>query len=166
MAKGHSTQAWPADLVERITALWTDGYSAGYIARDTGKTRNAVISKLHRLDLMRGVKRVYDPGVRTKKIQQAAREPGRLVVPKKIVPPYVEPPPSIPAHQLVKLIDLEPHHCRWPIGDPRHPDFGFCGARKTVASTYCQQHFSESRQDLPVKTGQFVLYEQRRQRAG
>jgi len=27
---------------------------------------------------------------------------------------------------------LELSDCRWPIGDPRHPDFHFCGVRRLV----------------------------------
>jgi GcrA cell cycle regulator len=29
--------------------------------------------------------------------------------------------------------------CRWPYGDPRHPDFHFCGA-PVVREPYCEQH--------------------------
>ncbi len=43
------------------------------------------------------------------------------------------PPGGIP------LRDLEAHHCRWPLGDPRHPDFGFCGKHKRHGS-YCAEH--------------------------
>lgn len=167
--KGKSTQSWPDKIIDRVTSLWTDGHSAGYIARDIGKTRNAVISKLHRLNLMRGTsKKVYNPGIRTKRVRPAP-QPGRVVAVAPKAPPqvYVEPASSVPPEQRVKLLDLEPHHCRWPIGDPKTPEFGFCGAHKTVASMYCQRHYSESRQALPVvKSGQFVLYEQRRRSAG
>jgi GcrA cell cycle regulator len=41
---------------------------------------------------------------------------------------------------LVSLMDLEPWHCRWPVGDPHHPSFGFCGARKQFGSSYCAVH--------------------------
>ena len=27
--------------------------------------------------------------------------------------------------------------CRWPIGDPKHPDFHFCGAPKLPGRPYC-----------------------------
>jgi GcrA cell cycle regulator len=29
--------------------------------------------------------------------------------------------------------------CRWPHGDPQHPDFRFCGSPVT-ASPYCEEH--------------------------
>jgi len=33
-----------------------------------------------------------------------------------------------------------PHHCRWPFGDPRLPDFRFCGARHAEPLPYCAAH--------------------------
>jgi len=34
---------------------------------------------------------------------------------------------------------LAPGTCRWPIGDPRQPDFRFCG-RPAVEGPYCARH--------------------------
>lgn len=39
------------------------------------------------------------------------------------------------------LADLEPNDCRWPIGDPRHADFHFCGAQKMLDRPYCITHW-------------------------
>lgn len=38
------------------------------------------------------------------------------------------------------LLDLEPHHCRWPIGMPEDEDFHFCGERKMRGISYCEAH--------------------------
>ncbi|MBO0766213.1 MAG: hypothetical protein J2P50_16720 [Hyphomicrobiaceae bacterium] len=40
------------------------------------------------------------------------------------------------------LLDLGPHDCRWPIGEPRHPDFHFCGQRRIEGRPYCELHWS------------------------
>ena len=41
-----------------------------------------------------------------------------------------------------KTVDtLERHDCRWPIGDPRHPDFHFCGAAQLQGRPYCAFHW-------------------------
>lgn len=32
------------------------------------------------------------------------------------------------------------HDCRWPIGDPQHADFHFCGARRVAGRPYCEAH--------------------------
>jgi GcrA cell cycle regulator len=39
------------------------------------------------------------------------------------------------------LLDLESHDCRWPIGEPRQPDFHFCGARQAPGRPYCALHW-------------------------
>jgi GcrA cell cycle regulator len=36
---------------------------------------------------------------------------------------------------------LERNDCRWPIGDPRQPDFHFCGAPKLPDRPYCEIHW-------------------------
>lgn len=42
---------------------------------------------------------------------------------------------------VIGLLDLEPHHCRWPVGDPGQPGFGFCGAeREGPLTPYCCEH--------------------------
>jgi hypothetical protein len=41
-----------------------------------------------------------------------------------------------------KTVDsLERGDCRWPIGDPRHPDFHFCGAPQLLGRPYCPLHW-------------------------
>jgi GcrA cell cycle regulator len=40
----------------------------------------------------------------------------------------------------VTFAELEPHHCRWPIGEPRLPDFRFCGCRRVEGKPYCAEH--------------------------
>lgn len=42
------------------------------------------------------------------------------------------------------MADLEANDCRWPIGDPRHPDFHFCGAQKVLGRPYCIAHWQLS----------------------
>jgi GcrA cell cycle regulator len=34
--------------------------------------------------------------------------------------------------------------CRWPIGDPQHADFHFCGAPRASGRPYCQAHTQAS----------------------
>jgi hypothetical protein len=48
-----------------------------------------------------------------------------------------------------KVIALAPEACRWPHGDPRCPDFRFCGNPATQGS-YCEQHSAAAR--LAYKT--------------
>ena len=41
-----------------------------------------------------------------------------------------------------RLLDLEPNDCRWPFGEPRSPDFHFCGERQLEGRPYCEHHWS------------------------
>jgi GcrA cell cycle regulator len=42
------------------------------------------------------------------------------------------------------VANLETGDCRWPIGDPRHEDFHFCGAQQVVGRPYCTEHCAQS----------------------
>lgn len=42
--------------------------------------------------------------------------------------------------KLVAFEDLDKPHCRWPIGDPKHGPFGFCGAGRVEFAPYCAEH--------------------------
>ena len=73
--------------------------------------------------------------------------------PEPPVFPFVEPVPAQAALTRVeattvansnpttaeKVFTLSAGACRWPYGDPRRPDFRFCG-NPTVAGPYCEQH--------------------------
>lgn len=164
---------WTDERVERLRKLWCDdGHSASRCAEMLeGVTRNAVISKIHRMGWKRGGTRVFDPGAR--------RRPRRLPKPttSNVVGMTPRPrQPTLPADPLpeptalyvepskrLKLLDLENHHCRWPFEDPGHPDFGFCGGPKLLGQPYCDAHFraawQEPRARQPRKS-EFILYPQ------
>jgi len=41
------------------------------------------------------------------------------------------------AKHNVTFLELEPHHCRYPIGDPKTKEFRFCGAPRLDGKPYC-----------------------------
>lgn len=45
------------------------------------------------------------------------------------------------AHTAKTIMTLTDSCCRWPIGDPKHKDFHFCGKRKLPGQSYCVEHF-------------------------
>lgn len=51
-------------------------------------------------------------------------------------------PEAAPAPNMLMLsiLQLEPEHCRFPIGDPRQVGFGFCAAPKEDGKSYCPYH--------------------------
>lgn len=58
-----------------------------------------------------------------------------------------EPEPDGP---VVPLLALESHHCRWPIGSPSDPNFGFCGKRRAEGQTYCPSCIKTRKPYLPT----------------
>lgn len=58
-----------------------------------------------------------------------------VVDPKRRFGREIDPPGQ------VTLMQLTEHTCRWPIGMPEDPDFGFCGAPPKAGKSYCEKHF-------------------------
>ena len=109
---------WTEERVEQLRQLWSDGLSAKKIAKQLGGiTRNAVIGKARRLKLSN---------------RAAVRVVKRNSRPIRPTPVYD------PRH--VRLPDLMSNMCKWPIGDPRHSDFHFCGGDTQVGASYCDHH--------------------------
>lgn len=65
-----------------------------------------------------------------------------LFAPGKDLPKEPMPKEESPADyaRLLKLDELEARSCRFPIGDPKLPDFGFCGDTRVQGQPYCQRH--------------------------
>jgi GcrA cell cycle regulator len=38
------------------------------------------------------------------------------------------------------ILTLTDRVCKWPIGDPRQPDFHFCGRASAEGLPYCAEH--------------------------
>jgi GcrA cell cycle regulator len=149
---------WTKERIELLTKLWTEGLSASQIAAELGGdvSRNAVISKAHRLGLVHGTakpastprtqkpsrppepatpaeppaQKVPAPVSRTAN-QQPATQPEVTAVPVEVVAPQSEG---------VTIMELREGMCRWPLGDPTTPEFRYCGARAVEGLPYCSHH--------------------------
>lgn len=141
---------WTKDRVERLKALWTDGKSASEIMAilGGGVTRSGVIGKVHRLKLP-GRKTDVRPKPKADDSRPARRngnagQPKAAAIRHRIaVQMPVEPLPieeGVDVTHLLGLQQLNDHVCRWPIGDPLLPDFGFCGDPTKAGSKYCPKH--------------------------
>src|SRR5262249_23302125 len=144
---------WTDERVETLKKLWTEGLSASQIAAELGGiTRNAVIGKVHRLGLSGRAKspssaaprprkarphshmlRVSRPSIRGNTALAQAYE---LEI--ELEPELVDN--VIPLGQRRTLLELNEETCRWPIGDPGHPDFFFCGGQTITGLPYCAYH--------------------------
>lgn len=147
---------WTKAEKEKVIRLAGKGFSTTEIARELGKTRNAVIGFTHR----NGIKLLYGK-VDVEKVQtkhDAARRRREALekrkqtrhgavnwnlVKKKFNPKpptfRAEPvPPSPESH--VKFMDLQYFHCRAVIGNPNGVETVYCGSMKMLGKSWCEHH--------------------------
>lgn len=144
---------WSAQAIEAIGKLMLEGLTATQIGAEFGVTRNTIIGIAHRhlngsgVGFARrnsGVKRVKAP--RTRLFFTP-----RMFEGKPYRKPEPEPVEIVPLK--ISLLELTSSTCKFPIGDPQHEDFGFCGHPAKTGRIYCAFHHrlaysrSESRTD-------------------
>jgi GcrA cell cycle regulator len=109
-----------------------------------GRSKNSIIGRIRRLGLSK-------PRPSKREGVKRARKDR---VPKLHKPPMARaplPPPEpvtvddlrIPQAQRLTLVELENHHCRWPVSEPGAADFFFCGAPTADLAggrPYCRAH--------------------------
>lgn len=135
--------AWTDQMVEDLRQMWIEGLTANEIAKKLGVSKNSIVGKVHRLCLTARpspIKKKEDE-ILPEAIPEAENEP---VVEELAAQENVIPEPVENANRLsplgIKLVNLDSHTCRWPLGDPRDEDFGFCGKKVRAGQTYCDEH--------------------------
>jgi hypothetical protein len=114
------------------------------IGQALDRTRNAVIARAHRLGLQPiSPFENFLQGVGEHKLKSKPKPKPKLCKVSVSVPITPAAKPTI-----ISVFDLKPFDCRWPIGNPGHPDFGFCGAPADAPYGYCPFHraISKTRQ--------------------
>lgn len=142
--------AWTDEMVDKLRQMWDEGKTATEIAKALGVTKNSIVGKVHRLCL------TARPSPIKPKEEEIAATALESVSEVEIIdaeqPVSVSSPVLSPAFTAtnvvkkqksgghVKLVDLDSHTCRWPLGDPRDEDFCFCGKKVRMGQTYCEEH--------------------------
>ena len=135
---------WTDERVEQLAKLTREGKVFREIAEILGCTRNAVIGKVHRLGLHVQVPLSKQKTSRRRapvnvakikaKAEAKAPEPPRFQYKPRGPSVSVEmPTPS--RHRGISLLDLEPHHCRFPTG--QGAEITFCGQQKLHGYSFC-----------------------------
>jgi GcrA cell cycle regulator len=127
-----------------MTGVWTDknifdlkrfvgeGKTATEVAGHMGYqfSRNAVSSKCRRL------------GIRLISGRTSVAIPNVHQETKAAIPPKMARM-AAPRMRRITLVELRPTTCRWPLGDPKSPEFRYCGADEaslTSGRPYCPYH--------------------------
>ena len=118
---------WTADRIAEVTRLWNQGLTTAEIGKLVGVSKNAIVGKAHRLGLP----------PRPSPIKREARAPRPVRHEHRHVE-RTSPPPV----QLV--ISTNGATCKWPIGHPGEPSFGFCGQPSVEGKPYCAEHYGRA----------------------
>jgi GcrA cell cycle regulator len=139
---------WSADRDEALKQLWAQGYSAALIADKLANgsklTRCAVIGRAHRLKLP--ARRDKQPLERKpyrangKPPKAPRRRPQPPPPPPRPATPAPIPSTDPPAMRRLRLAQLEPHHCRWPLGELMDVAHLFCATDTCDGDVYCPHH--------------------------
>jgi GcrA cell cycle regulator len=133
-------------------------------------TRNAVIGKVHRLGLSGRAKTASvapqrprkaapapsrsataptaSSGIRTTMVPMttlmrgsAALKAEEIIVAQGALAPVSQiQDVVVPMSRRVSIMELKEGICRWPLGDPMHADFVYCGADCSTGTPYCGFH--------------------------
>jgi len=152
---------WTDERIALLKQLVREGYSGGLIAARMGVTRSSVIGKVVRLGMQlgntRNSQRNLDQHLRLKANYTRRKKAGdRLRPPPPKVRFTVEPLPVQNIEDVARksLLDLNLNDCRYPVGDPKTPGFGFCALERVPGSAYCHAHKERCSGGLPPKTRQ------------
>ncbi len=169
-------EAW---RVEALKRLWLDGVASGAIAAQLGVGRGAVMSKVRRLNLpYRGgagscstatAKAARRPKTTTKSPEQITAERAKALAQYTAAEARTNAEASHPSTEHVTILvrkedgklyanpALTNRSCRWPIGNPRTPEFRFCGQPKISGLSYCPAHLAVAYVPLTPAVIKWVL---------
>ena len=140
---------WTDERVELLKRLWAEGLSASQVAAELGGvTRNAVIGKVHRLQLSGRAKQSGGPRPRRARTPRGPHTGRPMTIGNTALKLQRAPlPRRIPIEDIVvpiplrkSILALNEKTCRWPVGDPVDEDFGFCGHEPRDNAPYCEYH--------------------------
>jgi len=126
---------WNLNSISKLKRLWKKGaISTSEIGDKLGVTKNAVVGKAHRLGLDARKNKVI------KKIKRKKAKP-KILEKKTVLPKKSK---KTQKKNTLGLMDLKNDMCHWPMGDPRDPDFSFCGAKTVNGKPYCLRHCTDA----------------------
>lgn len=144
---------WTKGEEELLTQYFREGLPHSQIGGLLGRSRNAVIGKVHRMGLHKdgyeqGFRRLPTSGKhsivkprqrmpRSHKVEYRIRDNRLEATPLRWVDRSAEAPNT--THNC-SLVELQSTSCRFPIGDPQDKNFHYCGNTKEGTTPYCHFH--------------------------
>lgn len=152
---------WTDEKTDELRRLWDAGETLSAIGEALGVTKGAATARAKKLKLLGTRANSISgkpPRPKIAKPKAPANRSGghqsvRFGRPASLVP--VAPAPifkleddgALPGRARIPLLDRKiGAECCWPIGDPRDPGFGVCGAPVAIdGKSYCATHALRSR---------------------
>ena len=144
-----TNELWSEEKIALLKQLWNQEFTGAQIAKIMAEKKmptptNAIYKKAKRLGLAARVSPIF---VKTEKKEpekiKTIKQPiaSKPIAQKPIEPVFLVKPPSVPDKNLINVIPEydKSTGCCWPIGDPKKPDFRFCG-EKRIGRNYCARH--------------------------
>jgi len=146
---------WTDETIARLRELWAEGHSTAEIGRRMGISKNAVVGKAHRLNLVARPSPIRRDGESAPHRPAAPRRvtgptlpPLTAAAPMAPVAPVARPmpvqarqePPKPHVVRPVAIYTPRPQSCCWPLGEPGTSSFRFCDAVAMPGKPYCAEH--------------------------
>jgi GcrA cell cycle regulator len=148
----REVSTWTDETVKVLEKLWGDGLTSAAIGKVLGKTRNAVLGKVHRLALPqrfiasakpRSCERVLEtpPRMRPEKITRALHnKPAKPMAGDRNLRLHAVQRDEATVGE-VDIMALREWHCRWPRSDASAPGgYMYCGGQRRDVGSYCAEH--------------------------
>jgi GcrA cell cycle regulator len=156
-SNGKFKETWNEADTELLRKLWAEGFSCSQIGNKLGRTKNAVIGRVHRLGLPQ---RLTHTTIKRKKICPGGFPPARRKARREPHAPTQLPaplPPQRPPADWLELVELKRNHCRWPAGDTRAGGVKYCGQPRDGTRPYCEHHARGAYEVSRARSGGFRL---------
>ena len=170
MTNEQHQENWNPARIAILRMLWDEGLSTAAIGRCMQISKNAVIGKVHRLQLPprpspirpRQAGATATKAALIKKALAVVKPERAPVIPPKpfvLAPPPTHAPEPAPVREPASTLEPAPiktvvgeiqpaaiprrHHqrsCAWPLGHPGTTSFRYCGEDVVPAKPYCEQH--------------------------
>src|SRR5574344_686834 len=161
---------WKEEMVEDLRQMWIEGLTANEIAKKLGVTKNSIVGKVHRLclkarpspikrndaventetldvteikekiEITENVEEETLDAVEVVEVKKSKKAPKSDTKEKSSAETKNSKSKASAKNENIKLMQLDSHTCRWPLGDPRDDDFCFCGKKVRAGQTYCDEH--------------------------
>ena len=149
MRSANPDATWNDATVAALKALWAEGHSTAEIGRRLGVSKNAVVGKVHRLDLPGRPSPIRRDGAARSRARRPVRANRSTLPPLaclQLPQPTIgrsatrtRPVPRVPAREPTPAT-LGNGCCCWPIGEPRAAGFRFCDEPNEEGRPYCPAH--------------------------